>query len=365
MLYLLVSLCVTFLDELANLFAFVLFLKQILFFLIRSILHLFKWIVFISYLNMTKCLFKALKAVGLDKHVELFRSLGYESAGALAHFRTEHFERLNLTEQELLHLISLLDVLKEATRDGKICPHYFSSNKQQTNIKSASSVRASWCDETSTKISTKRAKSSTDPLRPSTVPREQVLPEKTSTILSREQIFIPWKTTATQKLAGARSFLNRPTVEHVKVRTKNRTTLTTNCLSRSNRTIMVYQQINAHALILLIDIIRPKRIRMENQPRSTFTLVNVHFYQAKPILKISLPYRMTNVSLLQRIKLIWIVHLYLKRYRKRKTFNPSHRLCFFFRLNFNMIMYLDLKFQINKYLNRLSYRLYQQIIDII
>ncbi|CAF0793299.1 unnamed protein product [Adineta ricciae] len=169
---------------------------------------------------MTKCLFKALKAVGLDKHVELFRSLGYESAGALAHFRTEHFERLNLTEQELLHLISLLDVLKEATRDGKICPHYFSSNKQQTNIKSASSVRASWCEETSTKISSKRAKSSTDPLRRSTIPREQVLLEKTSTILSREQIFIPWKTT-TQKLTGARSFLNRPAVEHVKVKSYN------------------------------------------------------------------------------------------------------------------------------------------------
>jgi hypothetical protein len=37
---------------------------------------------------MTKCLFKALKAVDLEKHVGLFRSLGYESAGALAHFHT-------------------------------------------------------------------------------------------------------------------------------------------------------------------------------------------------------------------------------------------------------------------------------------
>ena len=100
---------------------------------------------------MTKCIFKALKAVDLEKYVGLFRSLGYESAGALAHFRAEHFDKLNFAEQELLRLIALLDVLKEATREGKICPHYFNSSlkqiRQQSTIKSAP-IRASWSDET-------------------------------------------------------------------------------------------------------------------------------------------------------------------------------------------------------------------------
>ena len=51
---------------------------------------------------MTKCLIKALKAVDLQNYVELFRLLGYDSAGALAHFHKEHFKQLNLTEKELL-----------------------------------------------------------------------------------------------------------------------------------------------------------------------------------------------------------------------------------------------------------------------
>ena len=76
---------------------------------------------------MTKCLLKALKAVNLENHVELFRSLGYDSAGALAHFHQEHFKRLNFSSEELLRVHALLDVLKEATREGKICPHYSKS----------------------------------------------------------------------------------------------------------------------------------------------------------------------------------------------------------------------------------------------
>ncbi|CAF4875151.1 unnamed protein product, partial [Rotaria magnacalcarata] len=80
----------------------------------------------------TKCLLKALKAVDLQNYVELFRSLGYDSAGALAHFHNEHFKQLNLTKQELLRFHALLDVLKEATREGKICPHYSKSHKQST-----------------------------------------------------------------------------------------------------------------------------------------------------------------------------------------------------------------------------------------
>ncbi|UJR20732.1 hypothetical protein I4U23_023851 [Adineta vaga] len=178
---------------------------------------------------MTKCLLKALKAVGLDKHVELFRSLGYESAGALAYFHAEHFEKLNFTEQELLHLISLLDVLKEATRDGKICPHYFHTNKQQTNVKPASSVRASWCDEaaaTTIKNASKRSKSSNDVLRRSTVQSmnnhhfTEFIPQKSSTIVSREHIFIPLKNNQ-QKNVETKTFLNRPVVEHVKVKSYN------------------------------------------------------------------------------------------------------------------------------------------------
>ena len=43
---------------------------------------------------MTKCLLKALKAVDLQNHVELFRSLGYDSAGALAHFRAEQLQQI-------------------------------------------------------------------------------------------------------------------------------------------------------------------------------------------------------------------------------------------------------------------------------
>jgi hypothetical protein len=210
---------------------------------------------------MTKCIFKALKAVDLEKHVGLFRSLGYDSAGALAHFRAEHFQKLNFNEQELLHLISLLDVLKQATREGKICPHYFHSTKttkQQTTIKSAPPVRASWNDETvqqrnaikkqsNDNIKSRRSKSSIEVTRRSpsasvkTIKNysNEFISQKTSTVVSREYHVIPTNNTDNQKVSGPRSFLNRPAVQHVKVRKLiNRKTFSeygSCCLNRYSR----------------------------------------------------------------------------------------------------------------------------------
>ncbi|CAF0805376.1 unnamed protein product [Didymodactylos carnosus] len=97
---------------------------------------------------MTKCLIKALKAVDLQKHALVFKSLGYDSAGALANFQSNHFNRLNLNEAELLRFIALLDVLKDATREGKICPHYFNSKlKNDVNGANGSegrTIKAAW-----------------------------------------------------------------------------------------------------------------------------------------------------------------------------------------------------------------------------
>ncbi len=192
---------------------------------------------------MTKCLFKALKAVDLEKHVGLFRSLGYDSAGALAHFRAEHFEKLNFTEQELLHLIALLDVLKEATREGKICPHYFNSNKtntQQSTIKSPS-IRASWSDETiqqrnsQSNIRKNQSKpkrsmssigitgrsSSTSMASTKTIKNSsnEFISPRSSTVLSRQHSNTPTKNN-NQRFLGSKSFLNRPAVQHIKVTKK-------------------------------------------------------------------------------------------------------------------------------------------------
>lgn len=169
---------------------------------------------------MPKCLFKALKAVDLDKHLGLFRSLGYESAGALTRFRAEDFPKLNLTEQELLRLIALLDVLKDATREGKICPHYLiSSSSSQTTKKSSGTIRASWNDET---IPTgKRSASAMSANQRSTMKNSlyESLPQRSSTVLSRQHPITPAKM-INQRILGPKSFLNRPAVQHVKVEEK-------------------------------------------------------------------------------------------------------------------------------------------------
>ena len=90
---------------------------------------------------MTKCLFKALKAVDLENHADLFRLLGYDSAGALSHFRHEHLQQLHLTDHELRRFHALLDVLKEATREGKICPHYSKSARHPRTLPKPDSTR--------------------------------------------------------------------------------------------------------------------------------------------------------------------------------------------------------------------------------
>lgn len=192
---------------------------------------------------MTKCLFKALKAVDLDQYLELFHSLGYDSAGALAKFRAEHFEKLNFTEPELLRLIALLDVLKESTREGKICPHYFTSNKsskQPSTIKSIS-IQASWSDETAQQrnsqstimrqshenLKPKRATNSIGASARSTSasmtttkkiknqPNESTA-QRSSTIVSRQHNITAIKNNNLRNSAQ-KAFLNRPVVQHVKV----------------------------------------------------------------------------------------------------------------------------------------------------
>ena len=185
---------------------------------------------------MTKCLFKALKAVDLEAHINSFRSLGYDSAGALARFRTEHFEQLNLKEQELLRLISLLDVLKEATGEGKSCPHYFQSSritKPSTTNKSAA-IRASWSDETHQQQRHSQVKQTNDHLQPrkstssmgftgrapsATTKSVQnyaneLIFQRPSTVTSRSPRMMSIRSNSNQR---PKSFLNRPTIQHVKV----------------------------------------------------------------------------------------------------------------------------------------------------
>ncbi|CAF5003544.1 unnamed protein product, partial [Rotaria magnacalcarata] len=184
----------------------------------------------------------ALKAVDLDQHVGSFRSLGYDSAGALANFRAEDFEKLNCNEQELLRLIALLDVLKEATREGKICPHYFNSNKltkKQASIKSIP-IQASWSDETvqqrnfqstikkqsnvnpkqkrpisSIGVSGRSSSASMVPTKPIKKYSDEVILQRPSTVLSRQNHSLLTKSN-NQRYSGPKSFLNRPTIQHVK-----------------------------------------------------------------------------------------------------------------------------------------------------
>ena len=189
---------------------------------------------------MTKCLLKALKAVNLQNHVELFRILGYDSAGALAHFQPEHFKQLHLTETELARFYSLLEVLKQATKAGKICPHYCKSSRPSrsnlrndlhrgTSAKDAVQYRTSpttrqhfvytkrnSCED----LKSKRSRSSTG-----------ITARSSSTSLSRKKngdeflvqrptsmIIENRKKNNQQSSVGPKSVINRPAVEHVKVR---------------------------------------------------------------------------------------------------------------------------------------------------
>ena len=257
---------------------------------------------------MTKCLFKALKAVDLDKHVGLFRSLGYESAGALARFRTEDFDKLKFSEQDLLRLIALLDVLKESTRDGKICPHYFTTSTkttvQQSNIKSTP-IYASWNDETipqrysqsnlrklnQENNKMKRTNSSMGfPGRSSSISMSlnkpstsEIISQRSSTVLSRPNPTTPIKNT-NQHSIGVKSFLNRPAVQHVKVR-MSEFLPSIDLFRRLNRIIMVYQLPVDHGIHLFERVfirihshhdIHMMQVHMGNQQRFMSMLENDH-----------------------------------------------------------------------------------------
>ena len=185
---------------------------------------------------MTKCLFKALKAVDLQNHADLFRLLGYDSAGALSHFHHEHFQQLDLTEQELRRFHALLDVLKEATREGKICPHYSKSarhprtapKEDSTRVKSShAAVQYRYAESTKPKdthaknqlenhLRTKKSSSSIGTMRESS---SSIRTQSDGHILHR-----PIAVTGRQQqqvnnqgVFGPKVFANRPAIQHVKV----------------------------------------------------------------------------------------------------------------------------------------------------
>ncbi|CAF1231475.1 unnamed protein product [Adineta ricciae] len=182
---------------------------------------------------MTKCLLKALKAVDLQNYVELFRSLGYDSAGALAHFHKEHMKYLHLSSQELLRFHALLDVLKEATREGKICPHYSKSHRDLAPKKSTS-LHASTKDSIqyrSSQLYTK--KTSDDNLHSKRSASSlgisgRVTRSSTSNsnhangfILQRPASAVHQQKSTHQQFFGPKSITNRPAVEHVKAKSYN------------------------------------------------------------------------------------------------------------------------------------------------
>lgn len=186
---------------------------------------------------MTKCLLKALKAVNLENHVDLFRSLGYDSAGALAHFQKEHFKRLNFSSDEILRVHALLDVLKEATREGKICPHYCKSS-QPTTIRARSTepttqYKNSQLVKTNTFHSTRSSNENLKPKRSAsslgtTGRRISSLSTTNKThangfILQRPSSGVVQQSKhQDQQFFGPKSLVNRPAVQHVKVRNKKK-----------------------------------------------------------------------------------------------------------------------------------------------
>ena len=184
---------------------------------------------------MTKCLLKALKAVDLQNHVELFRSLGYESAGALAHFHTEHFKQLHLSSQELVRFHALLDVLKEATREGKICPHYSKSHKTSSHKTTSNRAKSteSTLQRNSPLIPSKNPYSrnlSNETLKTKRISNSVGLSARTSTTSlnnrNHSDRFILQKPSSThiqqyvdddQQFSRSKPFINRSHIQHVKV----------------------------------------------------------------------------------------------------------------------------------------------------
>lgn len=182
---------------------------------------------------MTKCLLKALKAVNLENHVDLFRSLGYDSAGALAHFHKDHFKRLNFSAEEILRVHALLDVLKEATREGKICPHYCKSSQQTTtrsrSTEPANQYRSSQLVKTQTFHSTRSSNENLKPKRSvsSVGTSGRRISSLSTTAKTHANGFILQRPSSgvvqqskhqDQEFFGPKSLTNRPAVQHVKVR---------------------------------------------------------------------------------------------------------------------------------------------------
>jgi hypothetical protein len=330
---------------------------------------------------MTKCLFKALKAVDLEKHVGLFRSLGYDSAGALAHFRAEHFEKLNFTEQELLRLIALLDVLKEATREGKICPHYFNSTKtnntQQSTIKSAP-IRASWSDETvqqrrntqsnlrkqsnnsmkpkrpisSTGINGRSSSTSMAPTKANKNPSNEFISPRSSSVLSRPHPSTPTKI-INQRFLGPKSFLNRPAVQHIKVKSYNygiptnrRSRNTSHRSSFHNGSIFVSSPRHHNDTI---SYGKPAEIYVYARKRPLLsTESNFQDTIAAPDNKrIIITENKANLDCSPLLKKVFFF--------KIQNENKKLKFCLLIRRNFNLIKYLDRMQQIKKYLNLLFY----------
>jgi hypothetical protein len=165
---------------------------------------------------MTKCLLKALKAVNLENHVEFFRSLGYDSAGALAHFHREHFKRLNLSADELLRFHALLDVLKEATREGKICPHYSKSTSMRAKSTEPTNNLHSKKKQSNENLKSKRSSSSIGIAGRLSVtnknPSNGFIVQRPSSVISQQQ------KNNNQQFFGPKSLSNRPGIQHVKVR---------------------------------------------------------------------------------------------------------------------------------------------------
>ena len=171
---------------------------------------------------MNQCLLKALKTARLDQHLGLFRSLGYESAGSLAKFRTEDFERLKFTEQELLRLISLLDALKDGTKEGKFCSHQHHSSSSRTTKKTPS-LRANWTDETTERRPSpsnkgKRIGTSHSFAARTTEPYlNEMIFQRPSTVTSRSP-----RQASSKRYFPGKLFLNRPPIQHVKVKNQQK-----------------------------------------------------------------------------------------------------------------------------------------------
>jgi hypothetical protein len=189
---------------------------------------------------MTKCLVKALNAVDLQHHVDVFRLLGYDSAGALAHFHHEHFKQIHFNEQESIRFHALLDVLKQATSEGKVCPHYCKSTRQSRPTRLIDSTRVK---DTNTAILYRNGpatannnyactkKQSHDEIKSRVNQRSIDARGRTSSaspirqqsvngfMLARPASAVEQQHKMTvRSLSGPKTLTNRPAVEHVKVR---------------------------------------------------------------------------------------------------------------------------------------------------